>query len=327
MIIMSVNDYAKYSFLDIVGNYVKEMGISNIAELDDPKYNNAFERAVERIRNSVDNKLYIPNLEEPNTEIISFLISTMLLKLSNNIRLIKRFALYESKGVEKSLGLDISKNNEIAVEIINSFYSDTMKKVGKYYSISIPNYLTHSTDLNAPEWKLVNQRVDSGYVLLDRSSLVRLLRTQISNYLISKIKKISVKPTQKLADYTKRIEGMLEPAEFKMSKEYPPCVKHAISVMNRGDNLSHSGRLLLATYMFARGMEIENIIEFYRNAPDFNEKVTTYQLEQLSGEVGSGIKYNCPSCSNLDTKGLCYKTEECGRIVNPIQFKSFSSKN
>ena len=117
MIIMSVNDYAKYSFLDIVGNYVKEMGISNIAELDDPKYNNAFERAVERIRNSVDNKLYIPNLEEPNTEIISFLISTMLLKLSNNIRLIKRFALYESKGVEKSLGLDISKNNEIGSNI------------------------------------------------------------------------------------------------------------------------------------------------------------------------------------------------------------------
>ena len=70
-------------------------------------------------------------------------------------------------------------------------------------------------------------------------------------------------------------------------------------------------------------MEIEDIIEFYKNAPDFNEKVTTYQLEQLSGEVGSGIKYNCPSCSNLDTKGLCYKTEECGKIVNPIQFKSF----
>ena len=189
---MSVNDYVKYSFLDVVGNYVKEMGITSISELDDPKYNNAFERAVERIRNSVDNKLYIPNIEEPNTEIISFLISTILLKLSNNIRLIKRFALYESKGIEKSLGVDISKNSDIAVEIINSFYSDTMKKNGKYYSISIPDYLTSSTELNAPEWKLVNQRVDSGYVLLDRSSLVRLLRTQISNYLINKIKKMIV---------------------------------------------------------------------------------------------------------------------------------------
>ena len=69
---MSVNDYVKYSFLDVVGNYVKEMGITSISELDDPKYNNAFERAVERIRNSVANKLYIPNIEEPNTEIISF---------------------------------------------------------------------------------------------------------------------------------------------------------------------------------------------------------------------------------------------------------------
>jgi len=324
---MSVNDYVKYSFLDIVGDYVEEMGIDDISKLDDPKYDESFERAVERIRNSVDNKAYIPNLEMPNTEIISFLVSTILLRLSNNTRLIKRFALYESKGIENSLRNDILQNKEIAFKIIDSFYSDTMKKKGKYYSISIPNYLKHSTGLNADEWKLVNQRVDSGYVLLERSNLIRLLRTEISGYLVNKIKGINVKPTKKLIEYTSRIEGMLEPAEFKMSKEYPPCIKHAITVMNRGDNLSHSGRLLLATYMFARGMTVEDVVEFYRNAPDFNEKVTTYQLEQLSGEIGSGTKYRCPSCSTLDTQGLCYKTEECGRIINPIQFKSFSSKN
>ena len=60
-----------------------------------------------------------------------------------------------------------------------------MKKKGKYYSISIPNYLKHSTEFNADEWRLVNQRVDSGYVLLERSSLVRLLRTEISAYLVN----------------------------------------------------------------------------------------------------------------------------------------------
>jgi len=158
---MSVNDYVKYSFLDVVGDYVKEMGIDDISKLDDPKYDESFERAVERIRNSVDNKVYIPKLEMPNTEIISFLISTILLRLSNNTRLIKRFALYESKGIESSLRNDILQNKDIAFKIISSFYSDTMKKEGKYYSISIPNYLKHSTELNADEWKLVNQRVDS----------------------------------------------------------------------------------------------------------------------------------------------------------------------
>ena len=67
---MSVNDYVKYSFLDVVGDYVKEMGIDDISKLDDPKYDESFERAVERIRNSVDNKVYIQKLEMPNTEII-----------------------------------------------------------------------------------------------------------------------------------------------------------------------------------------------------------------------------------------------------------------
>ena len=103
-------------------------------------------------------------------------------------------------------------------------------------------------------------------------------------------------------EYTSQISTLLEPSEFKMSKEYPPCIKHAINVLNRGDNLPHNGRLMLATYMFARGMEVEDILEFYRTAPDFNEKVTLYQLEQLSGEVGSGTKYKCPSCEKLKSQ-------------------------
>ena len=45
-----------------------------------------------------------------------------------------------------------------------------------------------------------------------------------------------------------------------------PINQNAITVMNRGDNLSHSGRLLLATYMYARGMEIEDIIELQNNS-------------------------------------------------------------
>ena len=53
---MNPNDYVKYSFLDQVGKYVAELGITDIGQLDNPKYNSVFERAVERIKTSVNNK-------------------------------------------------------------------------------------------------------------------------------------------------------------------------------------------------------------------------------------------------------------------------------
>ena len=82
---MNPNDYVKYSFLDQVGKYVAELGITDIGQLDNPKYNSVFERAVERIKTSVNNKPYTPKYDSPNTEILSFLASVTLLSLSNNI--------------------------------------------------------------------------------------------------------------------------------------------------------------------------------------------------------------------------------------------------
>jgi len=320
---MNPNDYVKYSFLDQVGKYVAELGITDIGQLDNPKYNSVFERAVERIKTSVNNKPYTPKYDSPNTEILSFLASVTLLSLSNNMRLVKKFALYESKGIEISLKQDMKKDSVIANDIINSFFGNKMERRGVKYVVHVADYLKHSINFNEEEWKLVNQEVDKGYVHLDKNKLIRLLRTEISEYLTNKIKKIKIpNPPKMFVEYTSQISTLLEPSEFKMSKEYPPCIKHAINVLNRGDNLPHNGRLMLATYMFARGMEVEDILEFYRTAPDFNEKVTLYQLEQLSGEVGSGTKYKCPSCEKLKSQGLCFRTEECSKIINPIQFKS-----
>ena len=286
---MNLDDYVKYSFLDSVGDYVAGLGINGIGKLDNSKYDSVFERAVERIKTSVNNKPYMPKFDSPNTEILSFLASTVLLSLSNNIRLIKKFALYESKGIEISLKHDMKENNIVANDIINSFFGNKMEKKNWKYTVHVADYLKHAVNFNEEEWKLVNQEVNAGYVNLDRDKLIRLLRTEISQYLINKIREMKItNPPKKFMTYTNQISILLEPSEFKISKEYPPCIKHAIDVLNRGDNLPHNGRLMLATYMFARGMEVEDILEFYRNAKDFNEKVTLYQLEQLSGDVGSG---------------------------------------
>ena len=42
--------------------------------------------------------------------------------------------------------------------------------------------------------------------------------------------------------------------------DYPPCIKHALEEMNNGENLPHSARLLLATYMLTIGKSVDYVI-------------------------------------------------------------------
>ena len=105
-----------------------------------------------------------------------------------------------------------------------------------------------------------------------------------------------------------------------VSTEYPPCIKHGIEVLEKGENLPHSGRFMLATFLLSRGQSVEQIAPLFKNAPDFNEKVTLYQLNHLAGTSGSGTKYSCPSCEKLKSQNLCFAIPECDNIVNPLQF-------
>jgi len=105
-----------------------------------------------------------------------------------------------------------------------------------------------------------------------------------------------------------------------VTTEHPPCIKHAIEVLEKGENLSHSGRFMLGTFLLGRGQTVDQIAPLFKNAPDYNEKVTMYQLNHLSGNFGSGTQYVCPSCEKLKSQDLCFAIPECDNIINPLQF-------
>ena len=77
---------------------------------------------------------------------------------------------------------------------------------------------------------------------------------------------------------------------------------------------------MLATYMLSLGKSIDEVVSLFQNAPDFNEKITRYQVEHLAGKKGSQTKYSVPACSKLVNENLCYATIDCKGITNPIQF-------
>ena len=260
-------------------------------------------------------------------EIFSFLIAVILLKLSGMNTLIRRFSLAEARRAENFLEKDLINQKDVkkskqSLQILQELFSVTVQKDDEHFTIPIADYLKHAINFHEREWKLINRRVVSGKVHLTSHETVRLVRKELDRHIFNKIS-LSSSPEmiEGFEPYVQKLRTLAKKFEVKTveSTEFPPCIKHAIEVLEKGENLSHSGRFLLATFLLNKGQTVEQIAPLFKNAPDYNPKVTLYQLKQLSGISGT-TKYKCPSCEKVKTQNLCFPVSGCDTIINPLQF-------
>jgi DNA primase large subunit len=338
MLDLGTDEMAKYPFLAESGQYLKDKGFSLEQFGKDPDLKPILDKALNRIEIATTGKIYrseVANLEELDLEVFSFLLAVILLKLSGMNTLIRRFSLAEARRAEKYLERDLADlsnktKEELATRIIKELFSIEIQKRDDFFVIPVSAYLKHSVNFHEREWKLINRRVDKGRVILTPHETVRLIRKELDNYIASKIRSAGTpsmietlkKPVERLVSLSKKFY-----VPTVVSTEFPPCIKHAIDVLDRGENLPHSGRFLLGTYLLGVGQTVEQIAPLFKNAPDYNERITMYQLNHLRGSSGSGTEYKCPSCERVKSKDLCYATSDCDGIINPIQFKKKKTLN
>jgi DNA primase large subunit len=338
MLDLGTDEMAKYPFLAESGQYLKDKGFSLEQFGKDPDLKPILDKALNRIEIATTGKIYrseVANLEELDLEVFSFLLAVILLKLSGVNTLIRRFSLSEARRAEKYLERDLADlsdktKEDLATRIIKELFSIKVEKQDNFFVIPVSDYLKHSVNFHEREWKLINRRVDKGKVILTPHETVRLIRKELDNYISSKIRSAGTpsmietlkKPVERLVSLSKKFS-----VPTVTSTEYPPCIKHAIDVLDRGENLPHSGRFLLATYLLGVGQTVEKIAPLFKNAPDYNERITMYQLNHLKGNSGSGTEYKCPSCERVKSKDLCYATSDCDGIINPLQFKKKKTLN
>ena len=243
--------------------------------------------------------------------------------------MIKRFALAEARRaenyLEKDLGNASNKSKiDLATRIIYDLFNIEIIKENDFFVIPVSDYLKHSVTFHEREWKLINRHVENGKVFLTPDKTVRLIRKELGNYISSKIinapKPSMIPGLENIVNELILISKKLTPTYTITTGEYPPCIKHAIDVLEKGENLPHSGRFMLATFLLSRGQTVQQIAPLFKNAPDYNPRVTLYQLNHLAGTSGSATKYACPSCEKLKTQDLCFITKECDNIINPSQF-------
>ena len=330
MLQLGIKDLAKYPFLAETGDYLRDKGF-NLEQLGHPDWKPIIEKAYGRIVVATTGQIYGSEIEKPenlDSDILSFVVAVILLKSAGIPTLIRRFSLAEARRAEKYLQQDLrsgknTKNLELPLKIIQDLFSVKVTIEDDYFVIEIPDYLKRAVHFHEKEWKLVNRRVEDGFVYLNAHETVRLIRSELSSYINSKIQSINVLSVPE--NFNARIDDLVLLAKkfsgtTTVSYEYPPCIKHAIEVLDRGENLPHSGRFLLAAYLLAKGQSVEQIVPLFKNAPDYNERVTRYQLEHIAGSSGKGTKYSCPSCDKLRSENLCFAIPECDGIINPVQF-------
>ena len=336
MLSLGQDEIAKYPFLADAGQYLKDKGFTLEQFGTDPDLKDLITKAYERIQVAADGKIYKSDLIGDQVskeaalprEVFSFLLAIVLLKLSGMHTLIKRFALAEARRAEKYLEKDLANisdesKKQLAVKVIDDLFSVQIEKLDDYFIIPVSDYLKHSINFHEREWKLINRHVENGQVFLTPHETVRLIRKELGTYINAKI--VNAKTPTMIPGFEDSVNKLVMLSKkfstFTVTTgEYPPCIKHAIDVLEKGENLPHSGRFMLATFLLSKGQSVQQIAPLFKNAPDYNERVTLYQLNHLAGTSGSGTQYSCPSCEKLKTQSLCFATSECDGIITPLQF-------
>ncbi|MDA4129284.1 MAG: DNA primase large subunit PriL [Thaumarchaeota archaeon] len=326
------DDLAKYTFLPAAGDFIRAQGIS-IADLANPDYKNVLDRAEQRVTEAISpGKVSDKTGESREIEIMSFPVSLMLVKSTKLDHLMNRYALAEALRVEAFLKQE--KNDKMIEDIFQNFLGIKLERNRPGYpafKISIADFVARAVQFRKPEWKLVNRVVQNGKVIVSQQDLIRLIREEIRDLIMERLSGVNVpKLPPAIEGKVKKLIQIAPPPPrstfnvINVSPEnFPPCVKEALNLLEKGQNVPHYGRFLMATYLLAVGKTVDEIMALFPKAPDFKQSVTKYQVEHIAGLRGGRTRYSVPSCATLQTHSFCFKDPvKCYEISSPTQYPS-----
>ena len=333
-----MRDLWRYPFLPAAREAVQEMYPKGQLEkqlemlLDDPLYGEARTLAVERLSAAVADRmesLGTPvNERDEEMHLLSYLFSRLILSAQADLKVINWVALTEALRAEKTL----EKEEASVLVWVSGQLGVPVEVVEEKFQVEYTVYLTATKSLRTGRWKLVNRGVVDGNVMLDQSTLVRVLREIVVEHLQKELPELPEELGAKVLErFTSDMEVMQEMAKEREERalrklgrldfgKAPPCFAGHLADLQAGINLPHPARFFLTTFLTALGQDPENIMKLYATAPDFKESITRYQVEHITGKI-SGAEYDTPSCSSLISQGVCPGGNAlCREIIHPLSY-------
>ena len=343
-----------YPFLSAASNYVEASGVT----LDDLITSAAFERArlrgKERVREAIREgaigKPVIMGTAQAEMELLSYPFARILVSCIGNAHLVRRYALSEAKSAYNKLLEDSSTGAGAGTDIIYGMAQEfgiqidlsrlphelAHTQVQVEVQMSFVDYLRFTSNLRDKRWKLVNRGLEKGRVKLRKGEFLRIIQEAIYAR-ISKDMPLEVPAAlcKSIRKYAADIEVELEERRKKFGDSgfetssgfrvkdpscFPPCITAILSNLKDGVNVPHTARFAVTAFLLNIGLNVDEIIEIYKNSPDFDEERTRYQVVHIAGE-SSSTKYTAPSCGTMRTYGNCVDSDEtCEKVNHPLSY-------
>ncbi|MHC1600540.1 MAG: DNA primase regulatory subunit PriL [Candidatus Methanospirareceae archaeon] len=345
-----------YPFLSAASKYVEESGIT----LDNLIHTGAFrfsyarargkERIIEAIKDGKVRKPVIISKAQAETELLSYPFARILVSCIGDERLVRRYALSEAKAAYEKLLEDSSRgassDTDIIYEMAQEFaiQIDLSRLPHEHVQVQMPfvDYLRFTSNLRDKRWKLVNRGLEKGCVKLRKGEFLRIVQEAIyerikkdlpldvPEALCESIRKYAADIETELEKRRKRFgdSGFEADSSFRVKDPscFPPCITAILSNLKDGMNVPHTARFAVTAFLLNIGLTVDEIIEIYKNSPDFDEERTRYQVVHIAGESGS-TRYTAPSCATMRTYGNCANSDEtCEKINHPLSYYKLKLK-
>ncbi|ODS42890.1 MAG: hypothetical protein MSIBF_06395 [Candidatus Altiarchaeales archaeon IMC4] len=294
---------AKYPFTNAAKDYVKKLGLSLDEIEGHPIYSASIETGRQRVAGAqanLDDKLSM------DLEILGYAVGRILVNLTGDRVLIANYAKSEAENARMFMEQNPADFEGVAHDL-------GFEIRGKIY---LADYLSYSAGLKQDKWRLVNRKIENGFVEVKKEDLPLLLGEAIRNRVAEPVK------TEGIPKKLREIANQLKPAreqDIKVGKlnkkAIPPCISGMLASLGSG-SASHNVMFILATFFTNLGLDTEQIVELFSVSPKFDAEKTRYQLSFLSGERG-GTKYTCPTCATIKSYGLC--ATDCG-VKHPLSY-------
>ena len=308
--------FAEYPFLSGAEALLGELSVSVRSLLSDSAFAAARALGRARVLAAADDPRGVRDLEElsradATVRLLSFLFARIVLSAATTPAALRRWAVAEAK-----------RNHTRLVTVPVEELSEVARRLGfslepgpEGVRVPLVEYLRLSVPIREAGFRLPSQAVQHGTVTVRPDRAARLLQEAVRLRLAEPlpladdvVKEVRERESDLLEDLVRRMPspvarmalegGPLRPELF------PPCIRKMQRTLQKGENLSHSGRFCLAAFLHRVGADFETIVDAYRGAPDFDESVTRYQVEHITLRDG-GKGYEPPECETLRSHGLC----------------------
>lgn len=325
------SDLAKYPFLKETTAYVQKIGL-DIEELTNPELSSVLDRAEERVKNAIL-CVSVGQRRNSDVEIPSFPVAIIIALATKNSFIKKRYSLAEAKQAFSDFLLE---SNQRLLAIARSFGWNIELNAAPQppleFVLNFADYLRNITHLRDEKWKLINRFLVNGKVYLNHHDAARLLQEEVQRRIDKRLDTKELPPfPQKILEIAEHLNSLAKEKVGEAEMEsfpktisqsaFPPCIVTLHEAATKGRHLSHVGRFALTSFLLTIGMPPEKVTEVFKTFSDYNARLTRYQVEHIAGEKGSGTHYTPPSCSTLQTHGVCVNSDElCRRIRHPLAY-------